>query len=250
LGVVGRVPRWAHTRVSVPCWPKRASSSNQTSTRAPGRAAAISATQPGSFFERLLLLRVAFGVARAGAQRPEAQAVQQVVDGLQGAQHTELGFQDVADVLAAQHAHPVGLGGAGAQAVPQPALLRGGERAFAAAAGPVGQQDLGSDGRRSLPQEDEAGGAEAAGDLGPRRGADEGGRLVGSAVRLDVHRGLLPGSRQHTPPAPPQEVISREPYESLQSLLRGGILGCLLRERPLQWLLRGGILHYWTRAET
>jgi hypothetical protein len=141
--------------------------------------------------------------------------VQQAVDGLQGAQHAELGLKDAADVRAAQRAHPVGLGRAGAQAVAQLALLVGGERAFAAAAGPVAQgigaapvvagdpgadlpvggQDLGGDGRRGLPEEGQADGGEAAGDLGPRLGTDEGGQLVGGVVRLDVQSGLLPGSR-------------------------------------------------------
>ena len=47
---VGRDPRAAQTVVSVPFWPKRASSSNQTSTRLPGCAAATSSIRPETFF--------------------------------------------------------------------------------------------------------------------------------------------------------------------------------------------------------
>ena len=47
---VGRDPRRAQTVVAVPFWPKRASSSNQTSTRLAGRAAATSAISPPTFF--------------------------------------------------------------------------------------------------------------------------------------------------------------------------------------------------------
>jgi hypothetical protein len=39
----GRVPRLAQTRVSVPCWPTRASSANQTSTGVPGATPATAA---------------------------------------------------------------------------------------------------------------------------------------------------------------------------------------------------------------
>ena len=50
---------------------------------------------------------------------------------------------------------------------------------------------------------------------GPGLGADPGGQLLGGMVRFDAHGGLLPGNRQHPPTAPPQEVISPEPYESV-----------------------------------
>ena len=171
-------------------------------------------------------------MARAGAQGAEAEPVHQVVDGLQRSQHAELDLQDAADVLAAQRADAVGLGGAGAEPVAEPALLLGGERSAPAAPGPVGQgveaavvvarhpgadlsvgeQNLGSDGRGGPAQQCQPDGAEAARHLGPGFGTDQGGQLVRSVVWLDVHGGLLPGKRQHTPPKPPPEVISREPY--------------------------------------
>ena len=47
---VGRDPRRAQTVVAVPFCPRRASSSNQTSTRLAGRAAATSAISPPTFF--------------------------------------------------------------------------------------------------------------------------------------------------------------------------------------------------------
>jgi hypothetical protein len=182
--------------------------------------------------ELLLFLRVALGVARAGAQRAEAEPVQQVVDRLQRAEHAELDLQDASDVLAAQDADAVGLGRALAEALAQPVLLLGGERAVPAASRLVGQgveaavvvarhpgadlavgeQDLGGDGRRGPAQEGQPHGAEAARDLGPGFGADQGGQLLGGVLRLDVQGGLLPGNRQHTPPKPPPEVISRELY--------------------------------------
>jgi hypothetical protein len=75
------------------------------------------------------------------------------------------------------------------------------------------------------PQPGPADGGEAAYDLGPGFGTDQRGQLLGGVVRLDVPGGLLPGKRQHRPPASPQEVISREPYNaSLGAVAVGGEL--------------------------
>jgi len=171
-------------------------------------------------------------VPRPRPQRLEAEAVEQVVDGLEASQHAELRSQDAADVLAPQGADPVGVGRAGPEAVFEPLLLVGIERSLAAAAvavgqgvGPagvvagqpgadlaVGQQHLCGDGPRSVAKQGQPDGGQAAGDAGAGLGTDEGCQLLSGAVRLDVHGGLLPGCRQTTPIRTGTEVNSRDPY--------------------------------------
>jgi hypothetical protein len=209
------VPRSAQTVVSVPFWPNRASSSNHTSTRSPGRAAATSAAWAGSFFQALLGLRVGLGVARPGPQRLEPEAVQQVVGRLERAADAELLLEDAADVLAAQGADPVVGGRAGPQPASEPALLVGGERGLRPAAGPVGeggapggvvagdpgadlplgQEHLGGDLGRGVAEEGQPDGGEPAGEPGPRLGTDQAGEFVGGVVGFDVPGGLQPGYR-------------------------------------------------------
>jgi hypothetical protein len=72
-------------------------------------------------------------VRRPGAQGLEAEAMQQVVDGLQRADNAELVAEDAADILAAERADAIGLVRAGAETDREPLLLVGGERPLAAA---------------------------------------------------------------------------------------------------------------------
>jgi hypothetical protein len=134
-------------------------------------------------------------VARAGEQGRETEPAQQVVDGLQAAEHAELLLEDAADVPAARRAGAVGGGRAGLEAL----LLFGGDRALGAAActaeqavgasgvvaGDPGadlagrQQDPGGDPLRGLPREGQADGGQAAGDGRPWRWSRSGcGRPV------------------------------------------------------------------------
>lgn len=76
---LARLPRLAQMRVSVPCWPTRASSWNQTSTGLPmasrGRTAAAARR---SFFERLLHHRIALGMLRTHRKPAEVEPPQQL----------------------------------------------------------------------------------------------------------------------------------------------------------------------------
>lgn len=131
---------------------------------------------------------------RPGAEGLEAEAVQQVVDGLQGAQHAELLGEDAAGALAPQGADAVGVGRAGPEAVAGPLLLVRGERPLAAAAAAVGQgvrprgvvagdpgadlavgqQHLAGDGPRGLAEQGQPDGGQPTGNLGAGLGTDEG----------------------------------------------------------------------------
>jgi hypothetical protein len=161
--------------------------------------------------------------------------VQQVVDGLQAAEHAELLPEDAADVLAAQGADAVGRGRAGPEAFLEALLLLGAQRASAAAARAVeqavgaggvvaadpradlagGEQDLGAALLGGLPQQGQADGGQPAGDLGARLSADAGGQLPGAVVRLDVHGWSPSGHGQDRRPTRYLEAISWDAYQSL-----------------------------------
>ena len=159
---------------------------------------------------------------RAGPQRLEAEAVQQVVDGLEAAGDAELLAEDAPHVLPAEGADAVGGRRAGPQALGESEPLGGVERRLAAAPRRVGQAggpggvvagDPGAD--LPLGEQHPAGGVgggvaeqrqahrgQAAGGLGPRLGADQVGQLLGGVVRRHEHGGLGLGSRPKVRPTP------------------------------------------------
>jgi hypothetical protein len=151
-------------------------------------------------------------VLRPGAQRFEPEAVQQVVHRLQAPDHAELVCEDALHVLAAQGAHPVGLGRPGAQArhealflfvgewllAPAPRSIREGfDPAVVVPRDPrahlaLGQEHLLRDLGRGVAQQGQPNGAQSPRDPRPRLGADALGELIGTVMIFDVHGGLLP----------------------------------------------------------
>ena len=153
-------------------------------------------------------------MARPRPQRLQAEAVQQVVDRLQAAEHAKLLLEDAADVFAAERADAVGRGRPRQDAPLEALLLLGSQRPLAApalfveqAVGPAGvvaadpgadlaggEQDVGADLLGGLPQQGQPDGGQSPRHLGVRLGADAGGQFLGGKMRLDVHgAALLPG---------------------------------------------------------
>src|SRR5262249_28805129 len=93
----------------------------------------------GGSFEAVLGRRVGLGGLRPGAQGLEPEPVEQVVDRLEAAGHTELVPPDPAHVLPAQRAHPVGLGRPGPEPLLELLLLVVGQGLLAPAPGAVDQ---------------------------------------------------------------------------------------------------------------
>ena len=150
-------------------------------------------------------------MTRARAQGLEPEPVQQVLDGLEAANHAELVLQDSAHVLAAQGADPVGLGRPGAESVLELLLLIVSQGLVAPAPGsvdqgidparvvpcdpgahrPLREQHLLGDVGCGVTEQGQSDGTEAPSDSGAGFGADALGQLVGGVVRLDVRGGLL-----------------------------------------------------------
>ena len=147
---------------------------------------------------------------RPGPQRLEAEAVQQVVDGLEAAGDAELLAEDPPHVLPAERTDAVGGRRPGPQARGEPQPLGGVERRLAApprrvgeaggaggvVAGdpgadlPLGEQHLAGGVGGGVAEQRQAHRSQAAGGLGARLGADEVGELLGGVVRRHEHGGL------------------------------------------------------------
>jgi hypothetical protein len=149
--------------------------------------------------------------------------VQQVVDRLKAADHTEFFFEDAAHVPPAQGAHAVGLGRPRVQARREALFLVVGQGLLAPAPGPIdegfnraavvprdprahvalGQEHLLCDLGCGVAQKGQPNGGQSAGDSRPGLGADEFGELIDGVMVFDTHDGLLPDTaslptQQHT----------------------------------------------------
>ena len=105
----GRVPRLAQMRVSVPCWPTRASS--ETRFRPAGRQLPWIAVRASSakFFKSLLGLKVALRMHGTPRHAAEIQLLQQLADAALMQVNMEFGGDAVPQVSTAPAHHAIGL---------------------------------------------------------------------------------------------------------------------------------------------
>lgn len=119
FNAVGREPRGAHTRVSVPCWPKRASSMKKTRIRTlqPPAGSRRTFTERDALLLELLLSRgVLLLVAWTRGQARVVHAFQCATDAAEPDVHAQLFLGDARDVLAPQRADAFALAWSGVDA--------------------------------------------------------------------------------------------------------------------------------------
>ena len=100
----------AHSRVSRPCWPTRASSWNQISSGLPAACSGSAAvTNSGKFFKGLLGRRIAVGVLGTCGKTAEVELAQQLADRALVQRHAEALGDALAQVRASPAHHPIPL---------------------------------------------------------------------------------------------------------------------------------------------